>query len=215
MCCPRSPRRTRLSKAIGQTAKYCDDVYLQSFPRPAAIVFERFEGDEAGPGHWWDSARSGCQVGRAACGSNTSQGRCGPNRMPSQANSVGHDRVLRSTADGVACSCDAAADHCRHGSANLSRCGLTPQEFSSQSTRSPRAPHCASTNIPLSATPMSCRRASRHQHGDWPQQRHKAGDFIIEAIGQWHQAVNLNDRPLKLLVIDQQADEKSNVVVRK
>jgi quercetin dioxygenase-like cupin family protein len=44
---------------------------------------------------------------------------------------------------------------------------------------------------------------------------YKAGDFIIEAIGQWHQAVNLDDRPLKLLVIDQQADEKSNVVVRK
>jgi quercetin dioxygenase-like cupin family protein len=43
----------------------------------------------------------------------------------------------------------------------------------------------------------------------------KAGDFIIEAIGQWHQAVNLDDRPLKLLVIDQQADEKSNVVMRK
>ena len=44
---------TSLSKAIGQTAKYCDHVYLQSFPRSAAIVFERFEGDEAGPGHWW------------------------------------------------------------------------------------------------------------------------------------------------------------------
>ena len=43
---------TSLSKAIGQTAKYCD-VYSQSFPRPADIVFERFEGDEAGPGHWW------------------------------------------------------------------------------------------------------------------------------------------------------------------
>jgi hypothetical protein len=26
---------------------------LQSFPRPTAIVFERFERDEAGPGHWW------------------------------------------------------------------------------------------------------------------------------------------------------------------
>jgi hypothetical protein len=38
---------TSLSKAIGQTAKYCDDGYLQ----PAAILFERFEGDEAGPGH--------------------------------------------------------------------------------------------------------------------------------------------------------------------
>ena len=44
---------TTLSKAIGQTATYCDDVCLQSFPQPAAIVFERFEGDEAGPGHWW------------------------------------------------------------------------------------------------------------------------------------------------------------------
>jgi quercetin dioxygenase-like cupin family protein len=40
----------------------------------------------------------------------------------------------------------------------------------------------------------------------------KAADFIIEAIAQWHQAANLDDRPLKLLVIDQQADEKSNVV---
>jgi hypothetical protein len=41
---------TSLSKAIGQTANYRDDVYLRSFPRPAAIVFERFERDEAGPG---------------------------------------------------------------------------------------------------------------------------------------------------------------------
>ena len=31
---------TSLSKAIGQTAKYCDDVYLHTFPQPAAIVFE-------------------------------------------------------------------------------------------------------------------------------------------------------------------------------
>ena len=44
---------TSLSKAIGQTANYCGHVYLQSFPQPAAIVFERFEADEAGPGHWW------------------------------------------------------------------------------------------------------------------------------------------------------------------
>jgi quercetin dioxygenase-like cupin family protein len=43
---------------------------------------------------------------------------------------------------------------------------------------------------------------------------YKAGDFIIEAIGQWHPAVNLGDRPLKLLVIDQQTGEKSNVVIR-
>ena len=44
---------TTLSKAIGQTAELCHYAYLQSFPGPAAIVFERFEGDEAGPGHWW------------------------------------------------------------------------------------------------------------------------------------------------------------------
>jgi quercetin dioxygenase-like cupin family protein len=44
---------------------------------------------------------------------------------------------------------------------------------------------------------------------------YKAGDFIIEAIGQWHRAVNLDDRPLKLLVIDQQTGQKSNVVMRK
>jgi quercetin dioxygenase-like cupin family protein len=43
---------------------------------------------------------------------------------------------------------------------------------------------------------------------------YKAGDFIIEAIGQWHQAVNLDDRPLNSLVIDQQAGQKSNVVMR-
>jgi hypothetical protein len=61
------------------------------------------------------SARSGCQMGRGACGSDTSHGRCGPKRMPSQANSVGHDRVLRSTADSVACSRDAAAERFRHG----------------------------------------------------------------------------------------------------
>jgi quercetin dioxygenase-like cupin family protein len=43
----------------------------------------------------------------------------------------------------------------------------------------------------------------------------EAGDFIIEAIGQWHQAVKLDDRPLKLLVTDQHSGQKSNVVMRK
>jgi quercetin dioxygenase-like cupin family protein len=43
---------------------------------------------------------------------------------------------------------------------------------------------------------------------------YKAGDFIIQAIGQWHPAVNLDDRPLQLLVTDQQAGQKSNVVLR-
>jgi quercetin dioxygenase-like cupin family protein len=44
---------------------------------------------------------------------------------------------------------------------------------------------------------------------------YEAADFIIEAIGQWHQAVNLDHRPPKLLVIDWQAGQKSNVVMRK
>jgi hypothetical protein len=88
--------------------------------------------------------------------------------MPSQASSVGHDPVLRSTADGAAFSRDAAADRCRHGGQSIVLCLI-----------------------------------------------YKAGDFIIEAIGQCHRAVNLDDRPLKLLVIDRQADEKSNAVVRK
>jgi quercetin dioxygenase-like cupin family protein len=42
-------------------------------------------------------------------------------------------------------------------------------------------------------------------------QVYRTGEFIIEAIGQWH----LDDRPLKLLVIDQKAGQKSNVVMRK
>jgi quercetin dioxygenase-like cupin family protein len=32
---------------------------------------------------------------------------------------------------------------------------------------------------------------------------YKAGDFIIESIGQWHHAVTLGHTPVKLLVIDQ------------
>ena len=32
---------------------------------------------------------------------------------------------------------------------------------------------------------------------------YKTGDFIIEMIGQWHQATNVGDGPVKLLVIDQ------------
>jgi hypothetical protein len=77
---PATDRRadTSLSKAIGQAAKYRDDLYLQSFPQPAAIVFERFERDWASPVIGGCSARSGCQMGRGACGSDTSQGRMRP-----------------------------------------------------------------------------------------------------------------------------------------
>jgi quercetin dioxygenase-like cupin family protein len=44
---------------------------------------------------------------------------------------------------------------------------------------------------------------------------YRTGDFIIEAIGQWHKATSLDDRPVKLLVIDQVAGDLSNVVMRK
>jgi quercetin dioxygenase-like cupin family protein len=44
---------------------------------------------------------------------------------------------------------------------------------------------------------------------------YKAGDFIIEAIGQWHKAASLDDRPVKLLVIDQVAGDLSNVVMQR
>jgi quercetin dioxygenase-like cupin family protein len=59
----------------------------------------------------------------------------------------------------------------------------------------------------LTGTPRVTNTETGHSNDD------KAGDFIIEAIGQWHQAVNLDYWPLKLLVIDQQADEQSNVVI--
>ena len=44
---------------------------------------------------------------------------------------------------------------------------------------------------------------------------YRTGDFIIEAIGQWHKAASLDDRPVKLLVIDQVAGDLSNIVMRK
>ena len=44
---------------------------------------------------------------------------------------------------------------------------------------------------------------------------YRTGDFIIEAIGQWHKAASLDGRPVKLLVIDQVAGDLSNVVMRK
>lgn len=43
---------------------------------------------------------------------------------------------------------------------------------------------------------------------------YKAGDFIPEAIGQWHQGSNIGDGPAKLLVIDQVEKGQLNVEVR-
>jgi quercetin dioxygenase-like cupin family protein len=49
---------------------------------------------------------------------------------------------------------------------------------------------------------------------------YKTGDFIIEAIGQWHKAEGVDGHPVKLLVIDQVAGDQvagdgNNVVLRK
>jgi quercetin dioxygenase-like cupin family protein len=135
--------------------------------------------------------------------------------MPSQANSVGHDPVLRSTADGVACSLDAAADRCRHGSRpsillclNPARIVISIYEIAAGTTL--REHKHASVRYAYVLT--GTLRVTNTETGY--SNVYKAADFIIQAIGQWHQAVNLGDRPLKLLVIDQQADEKSNVVMR-
>lgn len=43
---------------------------------------------------------------------------------------------------------------------------------------------------------------------------YKTGDFIVEMIGQWHQAINVGDRPVKLLVIDQVEQGTKNTVLR-
>jgi quercetin dioxygenase-like cupin family protein len=43
---------------------------------------------------------------------------------------------------------------------------------------------------------------------------YKAGDFIVEAVGQWHRAANEGTEPVKLLVIDMIEKGQSNVVVR-
>jgi quercetin dioxygenase-like cupin family protein len=44
---------------------------------------------------------------------------------------------------------------------------------------------------------------------------YRPGDFILEAIGQWHQGANIGSEPVKLLVIDQVEKDKNNVVMRK
>ena len=44
---------------------------------------------------------------------------------------------------------------------------------------------------------------------------YRQGDFILEAVGQWHHAVNNSSEPVKLMVIDMAEKGKANVVVRK
>jgi quercetin dioxygenase-like cupin family protein len=44
---------------------------------------------------------------------------------------------------------------------------------------------------------------------------YEPGDFIIEAIGQWHKAATVGSEPVKLLVIDQAEKGQNNVEMRK
>jgi quercetin dioxygenase-like cupin family protein len=46
-------------------------------------------------------------------------------------------------------------------------------------------------------------------------QTFKPGDFIVEAIGQWHHAANTGNSPVKLLVIDQVESGTANTILRK
>jgi quercetin dioxygenase-like cupin family protein len=43
----------------------------------------------------------------------------------------------------------------------------------------------------------------------------KPGDFIVEAIDQWHKGANIGPEPLRLLVIDITPGDQANVVVKK
>jgi quercetin dioxygenase-like cupin family protein len=45
-------------------------------------------------------------------------------------------------------------------------------------------------------------------------QIYKTGEFIVEAIDQWHRGTSLENAPVKLLVIDQIAGDQSNTVMR-
>lgn len=43
---------------------------------------------------------------------------------------------------------------------------------------------------------------------------YKTGDFIVEMLSQWHQATNIGDGPVKLLVIDQVEEGAKNTELR-
>jgi quercetin dioxygenase-like cupin family protein len=44
---------------------------------------------------------------------------------------------------------------------------------------------------------------------------YKAGDFIVEAIGQWHKAANIGGGVVKLVVVDQVEGDEGNTELRK
>ncbi|TPJ29413.1 cupin domain-containing protein [Mesorhizobium sp. B2-7-2] len=43
---------------------------------------------------------------------------------------------------------------------------------------------------------------------------YQTGDFIVEMIGQWHQATNIGTDPVKLLVIDQVEQGAKNTILK-
>lgn len=43
---------------------------------------------------------------------------------------------------------------------------------------------------------------------------YKPGDFIVEAISQWHKGATIGDVPVKLLVIDQVEGDQPNVILK-
>jgi quercetin dioxygenase-like cupin family protein len=43
---------------------------------------------------------------------------------------------------------------------------------------------------------------------------YKSGDFILEAVGQWHKATTVGTEPVKLLVIDMMEPGKKNAVLK-
>jgi quercetin dioxygenase-like cupin family protein len=43
---------------------------------------------------------------------------------------------------------------------------------------------------------------------------YKTGDFIVEAIGQWHKAANIGRTQVKLVVIDQVEGDENNTIIR-
>ena len=44
---------------------------------------------------------------------------------------------------------------------------------------------------------------------------YRPGEFIVEAIGQWHRGANAGPDPVRLLVIDQVEKGEGNVILRK
>jgi quercetin dioxygenase-like cupin family protein len=44
---------------------------------------------------------------------------------------------------------------------------------------------------------------------------YKAGDFILESVGQWHTGANIGEDPLKLLVINIVEKGQSNTVLQR